>query len=149
MMSPLEIAIANAKTWGHTTVVQLKQSAGGNVDSGELLRSIKFGVNMSKRYGHTIRVTFTFKRHGIFLAKGASRGYGGRGSEWITATGEKVRTDPKSLGKMNTGNRKAVNWLEPVIKSQLELLAEDVGQIMDTQVQHILNKIQVVKQAVN
>lgn len=81
-----------------------------------------------KKEGLISAVRFKIKRSGVFVEKGAGRGQGGtKGGQWKNKFEQTIRTNPKSLGKMNTGKRKAKEWFNPVIQNYLEDLAEQVA----------------------
>jgi hypothetical protein len=61
---------------------------------------------------------------------GAGRGQGGlKGSRWITAKGVTKRTNPASLGKADSGNRKAKPFIDAYLDSPngTELLGDIVA----------------------
>lgn len=84
------------------------------------------------KYGLIYRVGFTFPREGIYLHKGAARGYGGdKGSKWRflkTVKGNKFptaetrTTNPESLGRIDSGRRHAFPWFNPVLDAELPKL---------------------------
>jgi hypothetical protein len=79
--------------------------------------------------GVITRIRFIFPKYGVIVEKGAGRGYGGyKGSKWKTAKGIVVSTNPDSLNKMNSGNRKAKEWFNPVIKNFSERLTERLSK---------------------
>lgn len=97
------------------------------------------------KYGLINRVGFSFPRHGIYIHKGAGRGQGGYiGSSWTKlrvvngveiSTGLLRHTDPNSLhGTMGTGNRRAFEWFDPIVKSRINELADIVADYFDTMV---------------
>lgn len=95
-------------------------------------------------YGIINRVGFSFPRHGIYIHKGAGRGQGGWiGSKWeklkevngvTVGTGIMRHTDPASLGKQGTGNRRAFQWFDPVIRVHIRRLEEITLQYFDTMI---------------
>jgi len=91
--------------------------------SNRLRRSIK--PKLGKKYGDINRISFGIQRYGIFLIKGAGRGYGGqKGSSWTNAEGERVRTATSSKGKMGTGKRKARDFWNPTLDRHLPIMAK-------------------------
>jgi hypothetical protein len=74
---------------------------------GALLASIKSKVKIAK--GETVGVAFDLKRYGIFIDKGAGRGYG---------------ASSKSGGRMNSGKRIARPWLWASIDAKEDLLSK-------------------------
>jgi len=96
-------------------------------------------------YGLINRLGFSFPRHGIWLHYGAGRGQGGyKGSHWNVLkkingvevdTGIVRHTRKESLNmSMGTGNRKAFEWFDPVIKRNLEKLEKIVLDYFDTMI---------------
>lgn len=96
------------------------------------------------KYGIVNRIGFSFPRHGIYIHKGAGRGQGGwLGSKWEKikkingvefSTGIVRHTDPSSLGKQDSGNRRAFRWFDPVVKSRLGELESIVLEYFDTMI---------------
>lgn len=81
-----------------------------------------------KRDGLTNKITFKFKKTGVYREKGAGRGYGGKkGSTWVDSKGNKKRTDPASLGKAGTGKRTPAPWFNPVIEKFADELAAELA----------------------
>ena len=106
---------ADAKT--AYSIAVAKPSAAG------ISKNVK--TNARKTYGIVDRVGAKFERHGIFIEKGASRGHGGaQGSSWKDKHGVTKYTNSKSLNKMNTGNRKAKEWLGPVLDNYTKKIAD-------------------------
>lgn len=91
-----------------------------------LADSINGNVRYDKKYKIEVQsLGFSFARHGVFLHYGASSGHGGSiGSKWKDRHGIVRSTNPASLGKMDSGNRKAVHWFNPVLKKHLPTLAD-------------------------
>lgn len=80
------------------------------------------------------RVSFKFPRTLIWTHKGAGKGRGGLlGSTWYDKYGLKHTTNPNSLGKMDTGGRKAKPFFNDVIESPAgvdelaQIVAEESG----------------------
>jgi hypothetical protein len=74
------------------------------------------------------RISIAMPRHAIYVHKGAGKGRGGsKGSTWINAKGEQKSTNPNSLGKMNTGNRNAKPWFDPIVDRKLPELEKIIG----------------------
>lgn len=96
------------------------------------------------KYGIVNRIGFSFPRHGIYIHKGAGRGQGGwLGSKWEkikqingveVSTGIVRHTDPASLGKQDSGNRRAFRWFDPVVKNRLGELENIVLEYFDTMI---------------
>jgi len=72
--------------------------------------------------GDVRSVGFSFLREGIYVHKGAGKGMGGlKGSSWLDKYGVRKSTNPESLGKLATGNRKAKPWFDALDKDLPEL----------------------------
>lgn len=132
---------AEVRAWGQSTLAVLKSSLApvGSRGLGTLMRSLR--VRFYQRYGEIFGLGFQFARHGVFLEKGARKGYGGqKGSRWWKDSTMSVRkdgsiqkggwmkTNPESLGKMNTGNSRAFQWFNPVVELRMEQLADLVAK---------------------
>ncbi len=115
---------AKVRSWAAGTEAEME--AGVPVDTGDTKSSIS---RRYKKSGMTIAsIGFPFQRSGIFVEYGAGRGHGGSvGSRWLTKTGERRSTNPDSLGKMNTGSRKAQPWISPALEKKLPELNEIVS----------------------
>lgn len=95
--------------------------------------------NAAKRHGVVDRIGAKFPRHGIFVMKGAGRGQGGSvGSSWRDKTGKTKRTNPNSLGKMNSRNRRAADWLSPSMDRYNEIVADRANHHFATVAQKIV-----------
>ena len=78
--------------------------------------------------GIVSKVRIKFDRYGVFVEKGAGRGYGGnKGSKWRGKNGIKS-TNKTSLGKMGTGSRTAKPWFNPVLEKQYPKLAKIIAE---------------------
>jgi hypothetical protein len=63
-------------------------------------------------------ISFTVRRSLIYRHKGAGKGKGGtHGSSWVDKFGVRKSTNPKSFGKMNTGNRTEAPFINDVLNS--------------------------------
>ena len=94
--------------------------------SGDGLDSFK--GNTRSEYGEVTSMGLRFNRYLIYLHKGAGKGRGGsKGSSWTSAKGIQRRTNPASFGKMNSGSRKAKEWLNPVLDEKIPELADVVA----------------------
>ncbi len=114
--------------WAIDVTKQLKSSVRMLVrDDRELSDSID--PMLYKKKGEISRIGFSFKREGVYIHKGAGRGQGGfrGGSKWTTRQGKLKQTDPLSFYKMGTGNRKPIEWFDPVIERNIQALAEIVA----------------------
>jgi hypothetical protein len=97
-------------------------------DKGILLSSVKNYTRVEQ--GVANRISLSFSRHGVFLEKGAGRGYGGsKGSVWYDAKGNRKTTNPQSFGKMGNGRRVKKPWFNPMIDDVLPLLQAQVAQL--------------------
>jgi hypothetical protein len=119
---------AGVKGWGkgtHGPILASMQGMGIR-RTGAAIRSLK--VSTGSQFGRVNRVSFGFLRYVVWVEKGAGRGHGGRkGSSWYTG-GKMRKTDPRSFGKMNTGNRSARPSVNPIIDQRTPLLADLVAQ---------------------
>lgn len=117
---------SDVKSWSKATKQDFgKEMASLRIDNvSEILRRITETVSKDSA-GVANAIKFKFQKHLVFVHKGARRGHGGtKGSTWINAKGERVSTNPNSLGKMNTGRSKAKEWYNPVIERRIQLLAD-------------------------
>ena len=116
--------------WFNNVLRQIKsrymQLVHGKNRSGDVLDSLKSSTH--KSYGEIDRGSFKFNRYLVFIHKGAGAGMGGsKGSQWYSPHGELKSTNPLSLGKMNTGSRRAEEWLNPVLDDEVPKLADIVA----------------------
>ena len=95
-------------------------------------------------YGLVHRIGFSFPRHGIYIHKGAGRGQGG----WIGSKRETLKTvggvqvgtgivrhtDPQSLGKQGTGNRRAYPWFDSTLRAHIHELEQIATDYFDTMI---------------
>jgi hypothetical protein len=120
--SPLDKLLDVAKDWADGVVVIAKSNTDSMLSTGvtgKMSDSIKRQVKLINQQT-SIRIAFSFLRYGVWVEKGAGREHGGRvGSSWYDKHGKRKRTNPLSLGKMNTGNRTAEPWLNPPIDQAL------------------------------
>lgn len=128
--------------WQNSVVTQLRASI--SVKSQRIAHELEPRTYTDK-YGLINRLGFSFQRHGIYIHKGAGKGYGGYvGSKWTklkringieVSTGIVRHTNPASLtGSMGTGNRKAYEWFDPVVKRNLPKLMDIVTEYFDTMI---------------
>lgn len=110
------------------TVTQMRAA----VSSVGFSSSKKPAARFRKKEDLINRIGFSFPKALIFREKGAGRGKGGlKGSQWRNAKGEVIKTNPKSLGKLNTGNRKAKPLIDPIINNYTdELTAAVAGEFV-------------------
>jgi hypothetical protein len=126
---------AKVEAWGKDVTSMLRQSVRSMTRRDLLLsRSIRPNFYRNKKYleasgeGEIYRIGFSFVREGIYIHKGAGRGQGGvSGSKWYNLRGELKKTDPRSLMKMGSGNRKPKEWFNPVIEQKLPELSDIVS----------------------
>ena len=96
--------------------------------SGEL-SNIKYKLLRKDTTGVYTKIRFIFPRYGVFIHKGAGRGHAGsKGSRWQNARDITIRTDQRSLGKMNTGGRSAKEWFNPVVENFVDVLVGRLQQ---------------------
>jgi hypothetical protein len=141
----VDISAQNAAVtgWANTTLQQVKnrymQLVHGDKCSGDGLDSLK--MRTYQHYGEIDGIGFKFDRYLIFVHKGANKGHGGaKGSTWTDAHGVLKRTNPLSLGKMNTGNSLEKPWLNPVMDDQVPKLADIVA---DFKAELALKQVQI------
>lgn len=76
----------------------------------------KIRGRVGMKSGLVERITITFPRELIWTQKGAGKGMAGsKGSRWIDKYGKQKRTNPESLGKMNTGGRQAKPFMQEAL----------------------------------
>lgn len=127
--------------WASATELALKSSivSAGAYDTGSLQDSVNERVKEMSNGG--IAISFGFNRYGVYVEKGAGKGKGGKkGSMWYDKSGARRRTNPNSLGKMNTGDRRAQKWFNPTLRRETEKLADLVAEIIDLQTKKALIK---------
>lgn len=115
----------DVRTWSSATVEALRSSAAnlGVRKTGLLIKMLK--ARHRNTLGEISSIQFDLPRYGVYVEKGARRGHGGvKGSRWIGSDGKVHKTDPKSLGKMNTGRSQAKKWFNPVMTVRVEVLAD-------------------------
>ncbi len=118
---------ADVRAWGTGWRAALRaQVAGLNIrHSGTLQRTLS--VRYRTQFNQVHSIGAVFPRYAVFVEKGARKGYGGqKGSRWAGRDGKPRKTDPRSLGKMNTGRSTAKRWFNPVTDRQVERLADVV-----------------------
>lgn len=129
------------ETWQNSVAIQLRATIAGK--SLRIARELQPKAYTDK-YGIINRLGFSFPRHGIYIHKGAGHKQGGYiGSKWAklkvingieVSTGIIRHTNPDSLGKQGTSNRRAFEWFDPVIKNRLPELADIVTNYFDTMI---------------
>jgi len=106
---------------------------------GDLVRSLK--LKTGKWYGEIDKLSYHFVRHGVFLHKGVGRGYAMSGGKVIRVSGSKDigywkeyalkknrEMQPKVL-RGYTMERRPVEWFNPVVKDNIEQLADMVTEM--------------------
>ncbi|OJU35116.1 MAG: hypothetical protein BGN96_05135 [Bacteroidales bacterium 45-6] len=117
------------EAWAERTTAKLKASASSLVRQNiRLSESIRSNLYYDSKYAREVnRVGFSFWREGVYIHYGAGKGQGGiHGSEWWSTKGLK-KTLSSSLGKMGQGNRRRIEWFNPVIAAELQELADIVS----------------------
>jgi hypothetical protein len=77
-------------------------------------------ARVRKQQGEAYNIGLRIAKEGVYIHVGASRGYGGNvGGKWRDSRGNVKRTNPQSLGKADSGNRPAHEFLNGVIDSML------------------------------
>ena len=91
--------------------------------------SLKTNLYYDRKYAKEVnRVGFSFAREGIYIHKGAGRGQGGLiGGRWIDRHGVEKTRAAASAGLQGKGNRKPIEWFNPVVKSRLPQLADIIA----------------------
>jgi hypothetical protein len=87
--------------------------------------------------GAIVRGSISFPRTLIYVHKGAGKGRGGlKGSRWVDKYGNPQKTNSKSLGKMDSGGRKAKHFINDVLNSDqgidklASIAAEHLGDVL-------------------
>lgn len=120
--------------WQRITVGSLRANLlRMGIGKGELYDSIKPTAKKNE-YGEIEIIGFSFARQGIFIHKGAYRGFGGyKGSKWsyrkstkfgYIYTNEMRSTAPESRNRLAFSRMKDRNWFNPVISKRIDRLAE-------------------------
>ncbi len=115
------------KEWGVQTLREIKDHYNRYVkgDSDYGLESLR--LRTGKSFGEIDRFSFSLARYLIWLQKGAGKGKGGKkGSTWFFKD-QRRKTNPNSFGKMNTGQRKKKDIINPVLERRVYDLAELVA----------------------
>ena len=132
---------SGATKWGknvHTTAKEhlnyLDVDSGGSKVSHHLKENFRVNFHRQKEGGvsRIWRIGFGFPPTGAYLHYGAGRGYGGSGeSLWKDSKGILRSTNPESIGKMGTGNRRPKDWFNPAVESNLQKMDKIVGEYGD------------------
>ncbi len=138
----------NVSRWAITTKSRMVSSApasAGKREKPEGEEHLKTSVRFSKKkvFGDISAVGFGFARHGIYRSYGAGRGQGGtKGGTWENRHGMKISTNSASLGKMNTGKRRALDWFDVHVKHGIKQLADIAQEYYgDKAMRDLLSKI--------
>lgn len=126
--------------WQNSVAAQLRAAIASR--SMRIARELRPKAYTDK-YGIINQLGFSFPRHGIYIHKGAGRGQGGTiGSNWTklktingieVSTGIVKHTNPNSLNaSQGTGNRKAYEWFDPIIRNRISELSDIVMRYYDT-----------------
>lgn len=87
----------------------------------------KLKAKLRQRDGVINRIGYQFPRALIYTHTGSGKGQGGLlGSRWQNKYGQTMRTNPRSLGKAGTGNRKEKPFIDRAL-----IGPEGVGKISE------------------
>lgn len=115
----------DVEDWATLTKHVLRYSIKSKVKRNVYLSdSLKANIYHDEKYGKEVnKVGFSFAREGIYIHKGAGRGQGGYiGGRWINRHGQRKQRAAESAGLQGTGNRKPIEWFDPVVESRLPRL---------------------------
>lgn len=111
------------KAWDQQNNQDIRQRAAAmsivhRADSPSKSSSVaKLKSRLYEKDGAVVRISKTFPRTLIYTHKGAGKGRGGlKGSRWVDKYGQAKTTDPRSLGKMGTGGRKAKPFINDALQ---------------------------------
>jgi hypothetical protein len=129
--------------WGSKVAVKLRTSIRTLTRNGkgELLKSLR--LKTAKWFGEVDKLSYHFKRHGVFVHKGVGRGYTmwngsvmkHSGTLAASAAARGMKTDPRFKDRiykpMDPGrlNRVSKEWFNPIVKSDIDKLADLVAEI--------------------
>jgi len=118
----------DVKKWYTTVRQELKSNVVSLTKNGAENLSKSINGKIFKKNGESYRIGFSFLREGIYIHYGAGRGYAGSvGSHWIDRHGVKHSTNPNAKFRQGTGKRKPLPWFDPIIKRNLDILADIVA----------------------
>lgn len=130
--------------WQDETITALRANIRALGIKGDELYNSLIPTRRTNKYGEINRLGFSFARHGIFIYKGARRGYGGRqGSRWsyrkktkngIINTSIMRETARESLGRLSQSRMPERDWFNPVIEARLQKLADICVNYSDTMI---------------
>lgn len=113
--------LLNAEIRSWTTVTQnaLKNNIRmmSTKGKGDLLRMTH---EYFRHYGQIDRISFRFPKHGVFFAKGVSRGYRSK-------NGKVYKVDPS---RTHGFNRQPKDWFNSTLEDKIPVLADRIGEIM-------------------
>jgi hypothetical protein len=127
--------------WSSATGVKIRASIKSltSKGKGDLLRWLR--AKNYKYYGEIDRIGYSFPRHGVFLHKGVGRGYAMVGGKVVRVSGSLQNSFWKEYAKLKNRNfspkvlrdteimRKAVEWFNPVIRDNIDKLADMVAEM--------------------
>lgn len=132
----------DVQKWMNSVAAQLRAS----ISSHSMRVATDLRPRMyTDKYGLINKLGFSFPRHGIYIHKGAGKGYGGTtGSKWTklkriggieVSTGIVRHTNPESLnGSQGTGNRKAYEWFDPIVRNRIPELETIITNYFDSMI---------------
>lgn len=135
MALTFEIQNQKVQAWAKDAEADIKASASG-YGINHRTNSPSTSASLPKVKGRLVydgaavrAVAFRFPRQLIYPHTGAGRGQGGaKGSRWYTKDGIAKRTAGSSLGKSNSGRRKAKPFLNDALNRQVPILANIIAE---------------------
>jgi hypothetical protein len=122
-------ALTGIKTTGRSYGITHRSNSPSRTDSVAAMKD-----KYKEKQGAVNVISFTLNRPLIYAMVGAGRGQGGlKGSRWINAKGISRRTNPASLNKQDSGNRKAKPYVDAYLDSPNgvnllgDIVAEELG----------------------
>lgn len=107
------------------------QHRGNSPSNSNSVKKIK--ENTRQKQGLISQIGYKFPRHLVFVHKGAGKGHGGvKGSRWVDKFGNTQKTNPASLGKQGTGNRKEKPFFNDALNGPLGI--EKIAVIAATEI---------------
>jgi hypothetical protein len=121
-------ALRQAKSDGRAKNIRHRDFSTSPNDSLEAMT-----ITYRKKAGDLISaIVFNIRRTLFYVRNGAGRGHGGtKGSNWTNAAGERMRTNPDSLGKAGISPRIAKDFLKEVDDSSSSLIDDVAEATMD------------------
>ena len=126
--------------WGSETGVKIRSAIRTMATKGkeDLVKSLR--LKTAKWYGEVDKLSYHFERHGVFVHKGVGRGYAMIGGKVMRVNGSPDTQFWKEYAKLKNReykpkvltagiNRKAVEWFNPVVKDNIEKLADLVAEM--------------------